>query len=141
VGLGLLAKGPLGAVAPGIVGLAWIVAGARSKPVLRLLASPTAWAVAVAVAAPWYAAMERANPGYLRHFTLYEHWGRLSQKGNRDFAPVWLYLATLPALLLPWARPRAHACASRSPATGCAARARPSGSRGRGRSGCSSSTR
>jgi 4-amino-4-deoxy-L-arabinose transferase-like glycosyltransferase len=102
VGLGLLAKGPLGAVLPALVALAWAVVGAPWKRVLRLFVSPTAIGVALAVAVPWYAAMEARNAGYLRHFLIYEHFGRFAEKGNREFAPVWLYVATLATFLLPW---------------------------------------
>jgi len=103
IGLGLLAKGALGAVLPALVGFTWAALGVRWDRVLRLLVSPTAWLVALAVAAPWYVLMERANPGYLEHFVLYEHWGRFSKKGPRGFAPVWLYAAALLGFLIPWA--------------------------------------
>lgn len=102
VGLGLLAKGPLGAVLPALVALAWAVVGAPWKRVLSLLFSPRSWGVALVVAAPWYVLMERANPGYLHHFLIYEHFGRFAEKGNREFAPVWLYVPTLATFLLPW---------------------------------------
>jgi 4-amino-4-deoxy-L-arabinose transferase-like glycosyltransferase len=102
IGLGLLAKGPLGAVVPALVALSWAVVGAGWKRVLSVLFSPLAWAVALAVAAPWYVLVERANPGYVEHFLVHEHLGRLAKEGTRDFAPVWLYAAALPLFLLPW---------------------------------------
>ena len=102
VGLGLLAKGPLGAVLPALVAISWAIVGAPWKRVLSLFVSPVAWGVALLVAAPWYVLMERANPGYLKHFLIYEHFGRFSAKGNREFAPFWLYVPTLAAFLLPW---------------------------------------
>ncbi len=102
VGLGLLAKGPLGAVLPALVALSWAVVGAPWKRVLSLFVSPTVIVTALAIAAPWYVLMERANPGYLEHFLIYEHFGRFSAKGNREFAPYWLYIPTLAAFLLPW---------------------------------------
>src|SRR5262249_28968484 len=102
VGLGLLAKGPLAGAVPAVVALAWGFVGVRWGALLRVLFSPIAWVVALAIAAPWYALMERANPGYLHHFLVYEHFGRYAEKGTRDFAPVWLYVAVLPWFLLPW---------------------------------------
>ncbi len=101
VGLGLLAKGALGAVLPALVGFTWAALGVRWDRVLRLLVSPLAWLTALVVAAPWYAVMEMRNPGYLAHFVLYEHWGRFSKAG-RSFAPVWLYAVTLLGFLIPW---------------------------------------
>ena len=40
--------------------------------------SPLSIGIALLVAAPWYALSERANPGYLRHFLVYEHFGRFT---------------------------------------------------------------
>jgi hypothetical protein len=102
VGLGLLAKGPLAVAATAAVAIAWGLVGVSWRRLLALAFSPLAWLVALAVAAPWYALCERANPGYLEHFVLYEHLRRFREAGHRDFAPVWLYAVTLPALLLPW---------------------------------------
>jgi 4-amino-4-deoxy-L-arabinose transferase-like glycosyltransferase len=102
VGAGLLAKGPLAAVVPGVVAISWGIVGAPWGRIVRVLLSPVAWGVALAIAAPWYALMESANPGYLRHFLVYEHFGRFGEKGTRDFAPVWLYAPVLLAGLFPW---------------------------------------
>ncbi|MFO0932982.1 MAG: glycosyltransferase family 39 protein [Planctomycetota bacterium] len=102
VGAGLLVKGPLAAVASALVAFAWAAAGVSWKATLRTLFSPVAWAVALAVAAPWYVLMERANPGYVEHFVVYEHFRRFREPGHRDFAPAWLYAAVLPLFLVPW---------------------------------------
>jgi len=102
VGLGLLAKGPIAAVVPVVVAVAWILAGAGWRPVVRALLSPTAWIAALAIAAPWYALMERANPGYLRHFLVYEHFRRFAEGGYREAHPFWIYVPLVPLGLLPW---------------------------------------
>ncbi len=102
VGLGLLTKGLLGIACPALVALAWGVAGIGWRRLLRVLVDPLAWGVALLVAAPWYAACEAANPGFLKHFLLYEHVRRFEQAGNRDFAPFWIYVPALVAFLLPW---------------------------------------
>lgn len=103
VGLGFLSKGLLGVACPALVALAWGFAGIGWRKVFRLLFDPLAWAVALLVAAPWYALSEAANPGFLEHFFLYEHVRRFREVGNRDFAPFWIYLPALLAFLLPWA--------------------------------------
>lgn len=102
IGLGLLAKGPLVVAATGVVAIAWGIAGVSWKRLLRIAASPLAVSLAILIAAPWYALCERANPGYLEHFLLYEHVRRYSEAGHRDFAPFWLYAAVMPLFLLPW---------------------------------------
>jgi 4-amino-4-deoxy-L-arabinose transferase-like glycosyltransferase len=102
LGLALLAKGALAFAIPGVVALSWVVVGVDVRRVLRVALSPTAWAVALAIAAPWYALVEARNPGYLEHFLLYEHWGRFSEKGHRDFVPWWLYVPVLAGMVAPW---------------------------------------
>ncbi len=102
VGLGLLAKGPLAAALPLVVAVSWVVVGVDARRVLRAVLSPVAWATALAVSAPWYVLMERANPGYLAHFLGYEHLRRFSEAGAKESHPVWLYAALLPVALLPW---------------------------------------
>ena len=62
-----------------------------------------ALAVAVAVAAPWYVAMELANPGYLQYFFLDRHLLGLvtaSQPHSRE--PWWYYVPVLLGGGLPW---------------------------------------
>jgi 4-amino-4-deoxy-L-arabinose transferase-like glycosyltransferase len=102
IGLALLSKGALGVLVPFLVAVAWIAVGAGMRRVARVAFSPLAWVVALAVAAPWYALVEARNPGYLAHFFVYEHVGRYTRPGHRNFAPLWLYLPVLIAMLLPW---------------------------------------
>jgi 4-amino-4-deoxy-L-arabinose transferase-like glycosyltransferase len=102
LGLGLLAKGALAIVLPALVAVAWTVVGSSPKRVLRIALSPVAWGVALAIAGPWYALVESRNPGFLRHFFVYEHFGRFTRKWHRDFVPFWLYVPVLLAMLAPW---------------------------------------
>jgi 4-amino-4-deoxy-L-arabinose transferase-like glycosyltransferase len=119
VGAGLLLKGPLAAVASALVAGAWAAAGVSWKATLRTLCSPVAWGVALAVAAPWYVLMERANPGYVEHFVVYEHFRRFRGPATAT-SRRWLYAAVLPLFLVPWTlllprAPSLRACRPHAP--------------------------
>ncbi len=102
VGLGLLAKGPLVVALLLLVALAWALAGVHVRHLLGIATSPTAWLVALAVAAPWYVAVERARPGWIEHFIGYEHLGRFTAGDHRSFHPFWFYVPVLLLYLVPW---------------------------------------
>ncbi|MFO1398220.1 MAG: glycosyltransferase family 39 protein [Burkholderiales bacterium] len=79
--IGLLAKGPVGVVLTVLPLAAWVVAQRAWRPAwLRVhwLAGSAALALVVV---PWYAAAERATPGFLEYFLIGEHWQRFTQPG------------------------------------------------------------
>ena len=102
VGCGLLVKGPLVVAVPGVVAAAWMVAGVSARRVRRVALSPWAWIVALLVAAPWYVLIERAHPGWIGHFAVYEHIGRFTVGDHRSFRPFWYYVPVALAYLAPW---------------------------------------
>ena len=102
IGLGLLVKGPLVAAVPFVVAVAWTVAGVAPRRALRVVLAPWAWLVALAVATPWYVLAERAHPGWIPHFLVYEHLGRFGEGDHRDFHPFWFYVPIVVLYLVPW---------------------------------------
>lgn len=81
LGAGLLAKG-LATVALAAMPIAAYALLARQvRPVVARLWSPAGIALALAVALPWYLAMERAQPGFSRYFFVGEHLQRYLQPG------------------------------------------------------------
>ncbi len=102
VGCGLLIKGPLVVVVPTLVAVGWIVAGVSWRSVLRMLFSPWAWGVALLIALPWYVLVERAQPGWVQHFIVYEHFGRFGTGDHRAFHPFWFYVPIVILYLTPW---------------------------------------
>ena len=103
VGCGLLIKGPLVVAVPFLVACAWMLAGLQPARVLRAIASPVSWAVALAIAAPWYVLVEQANPGWIAHFIEYEHFGRFNEGDHRSFRPFWFYVPIAVIYMMPWA--------------------------------------
>ena len=102
VGAGLLVKGPLVVAVPGLVAVAWAFAGVDRARLLRAAFAPWAWLVAIAIAAPWYVAVERAMPGWIEHFIVYEHFGRFSKGDHRAFHPFWFYVPIALLYMAPW---------------------------------------
>lgn len=102
VGCGLLIKGPLVVAVPGLVAIAWAVAGVDRRRLLGVIFSPVAWIVAFALATPWYIAIERAQPGWIQHFIVYEHFGRFNEGDHRAFHPFWFYVPIALVYMMPW---------------------------------------
>jgi 4-amino-4-deoxy-L-arabinose transferase-like glycosyltransferase len=103
--LAFLSKGLISVLLPGL----WVVGLAILFPKLRrgarALISPVGIALACAVAAPWFLAMQRRRPDFFHVFFYEQHFQRyLTAKYNRG-APWWFYLVVLPAGLLPWTFP------------------------------------
>jgi 4-amino-4-deoxy-L-arabinose transferase-like glycosyltransferase len=98
-GLALLTKGLIGVVFPfGIAGL-WLLSTRRLRLVAWLV--PTGL-LAIAVAAPWYLACQRANPEFFHYFFVTQHFERFTGNGfNNPMGPAF-YLVVLPLGLLPW---------------------------------------
>jgi len=79
--VGLLAKGPVALVLAALPIGAWVAwEGAWRDAWTRVpwLAGGT---LTLAVAGPWYWAMEQATPGFLYYFIVGEHWQRFTQAG------------------------------------------------------------
>ncbi len=74
------------------------------RPALKLL-SPGGMALAAAIAAPWFFAVQARRPDFFHTFFIEQHFQRyLTPKYSRG-APWWFYLALLPAGALPWTAP------------------------------------
>jgi 4-amino-4-deoxy-L-arabinose transferase-like glycosyltransferase len=116
--LALLAKGLIGIVLPLAVVGPWLLARRRWRAVAEGL-HPWSWLPALAVAAPWFVAMQLRFPEFYDYFIVEQHFRRYTQADFNNAQPFWFFLAVLPLLTLPWslAAPRAlrHALAERGP--------------------------
>uniref|UniRef100_A0A7C3UW09 Glycosyltransferase RgtA/B/C/D-like domain-containing protein n=1 Tax=Desulfobacca acetoxidans TaxID=60893 RepID=A0A7C3UW09_9BACT len=102
--VGFLSKGFIGLAFPLLIlgGYAWY----RHQPrLLSLVLDPRGWLVFLALTVPWFAAMEQAYPGFLRHHIVNEQILRfLGRREPADITPFplsgfWLFLFIW---LLPW---------------------------------------
>jgi 4-amino-4-deoxy-L-arabinose transferase-like glycosyltransferase len=103
VGLGVLTKGPIALLLPGLVILVWLAAERRLGDVRHLMVGWGALIV-LAVAAPWWVALylDRGwQPIY--DFFITENFGRYQSAMTTD-RPIWFFLPVLFAdILVPWA--------------------------------------
>jgi 4-amino-4-deoxy-L-arabinose transferase-like glycosyltransferase len=99
--LGLLAKGLIGAVLPGLVILAWLAAQRRPRLLLPLLWLP-GFALFLAVAAPWFLAMQARFPAFANYFFVVQHFKRFAESGFNNAQPFYFYPVVLALLTLPW---------------------------------------
>jgi hypothetical protein len=99
--LGVLAKGLIGLVLPGLVVVVWLVVSGQARTILRLV-SPLGLAVFALIAAPWFIAMQQQYPGFARYFFIYHHFERFTASGFNNPQPWWFFLVAVPLLTLPW---------------------------------------
>jgi 4-amino-4-deoxy-L-arabinose transferase-like glycosyltransferase len=99
--LGVLAKGLIGIVLPGMVLFLWLVAERRWMAMLRLLWLPGI-ALFLVIAAPWFVLMQQRFEGFAHYFFVVQHFQRYSQATFNNPQPFWFYVAVLLVLALPW---------------------------------------
>jgi 4-amino-4-deoxy-L-arabinose transferase-like glycosyltransferase len=98
---GVLAKGLIGIVLPGLVIVVWLLVLRRWRVLLSLAWWPGALLFLV-VAAPWFVLMQREFPDFLHYFFYVQHFARYAQGGFNNQQPAYFYAAVLLALAFPW---------------------------------------
>lgn len=98
---GVLAKGLIGVVLPALVLGPWLLARGRWRSVLALL-HPAGIALFLALAAPWFVAMQQRYPAFWDYFFVEQHFRRYAQAHFNNVQPWWFYVAVIPLLTLPW---------------------------------------
>ena len=99
--LGVLAKGLIGAVLPGLVLVVWL-AWNRRLVLMRQLAWLPGLALFLLVAAPWFVAMQLRFPDFLHYFFVYQQFQRFAEGGFNNPMPFWFYPPAVLLLILPW---------------------------------------
>jgi 4-amino-4-deoxy-L-arabinose transferase-like glycosyltransferase len=101
-GVGVLAKGLIGLVLPGLVMVVWVTLTRRWRQALRL-----PWfsglALFALVALPWFVWVERVHPGVFDYLIIGQHFGRYTGSTFNNPWPWWFYPLVLVGLLFPWA--------------------------------------
>ncbi len=100
----------LALLGPALIGSLAFVRGrpALKKAVLATAFSPWGWLLAAVLTAPWFVAVERANPGYAWFFFIHEHIARFTtheahrQGSNNWFLDKLYFVGILAVGLLPW---------------------------------------
>lgn len=99
--LGVLAKGLIGVVLPGMVLFIWLAWERRWKTMLDLLWWPGIVCFFL-VSAPWFILMQEEFESFLHYFFVVQHFQRFSAGGFNNPRPAWFYPAVLVGALLPW---------------------------------------
>ena len=100
-GLGVLAKGLIGIVLPGLIVLPWLLAQRRWRDTLALL-HPIGLLAGAMVVLPWMVAMQLRHDGFFDYFIIEQHFRRYASAAFNNQQPFWFYVAALPLLTLPW---------------------------------------
>jgi 4-amino-4-deoxy-L-arabinose transferase-like glycosyltransferase len=100
-GLGVLAKGLIGIVLPGLIVAPWLLAQGRWRQVLSLL-HPLGLLAFVAVVSPWMWVMQQRFVGFFDYFIIEQHFRRFTGTTFNNRMPFWFYWVVLPLLMLPW---------------------------------------
>jgi len=99
--LGILAKGLIGIVLPGMIVVIWLAWSRRFNLLRHLIWLPGLVLFAL-IAVPWFAAMQAHFPDFLNYFFVYNHFQRFTESGFNNPMPFWFYLPVILALTLPW---------------------------------------
>ncbi|QNK71892.1 glycosyltransferase family 39 protein [Variovorax sp. PAMC28562] len=99
--LGVLAKGLIGFVLPGAIFLAWCLVTGRFRAAWMLAWWP-GWCIFLAMAAPWFVAMQVRYPAFYDYFVVTQHFRRFAAAGFNNAHPFWFYGPVIVGLTLPW---------------------------------------
>ncbi len=100
-GVGMLIKGPIGLILPGIVILSYIVTTKKWR-LLREMNLFGGVLLVFVIAAPWYVWCEIRNPGYLRYFLWEENFVRYFTPHFNRREPWYYFLGVLLVGFIPW---------------------------------------
>ncbi|MBP9712992.1 MAG: glycosyltransferase family 39 protein [Sterolibacterium sp.] len=99
--LAILNKGLIGMALPAatlVVYTLW----QRDFSIWRKLHLVSGLALLLAVTAPWFIAVSRANPEFAHFFFIHEHFERFLTKAHGRYQPMWYFIPILLAGMLPW---------------------------------------
>ena len=99
--LAVLTKGLVGAVLP-ITAAGIYVIVQRDWKLLSRLYLVRGGLLFLAIAAPWFVLVSRANPEFARFFFIHEHFERFLTKEHDRYQPMWYFIPVLLIGIAPW---------------------------------------
>src|SRR4030095_7891056 len=100
-GLGVLTKGPIGALLPAMTMAMFLILTHNSRRA-RELPWIRGSLMFLAIVAPWFVAIAIEQPGFLAYFFLHENVARFSTTVHRHTGAWYYYLVVGAASLMPW---------------------------------------
>jgi 4-amino-4-deoxy-L-arabinose transferase-like glycosyltransferase len=101
LGLGTLAKGPVAPALAAVIIFLFVAAKREWRLILRTLWIPGI-AIYLAVALPWYVAVQLRNPDFFRFFILEHNLARFSTGVYHHPQPFWFFLPVFLLAMMPW---------------------------------------
>jgi 4-amino-4-deoxy-L-arabinose transferase-like glycosyltransferase len=101
MGLGLLVKGPVGALVPAAVLIVFFWVDGRPRALRRVFA-PVNLLIVAGLFVPWFAALVHAHPEFARYGLVEETFNRFFTPAFNRGQPFWYFGPMLLAALLPW---------------------------------------
>jgi 4-amino-4-deoxy-L-arabinose transferase-like glycosyltransferase len=114
--LAVLSKGLIGIVLPGAA-IFFFMLLKRDWGLVRRIRPIAGPLVFLAISAPWFVAVSRANPEFLHFFFIQEHFQRFTTAMHQRVEPAWFFLPVLAAGIAPWLLPFLRALRPRDDAT------------------------
>ena len=99
--LGTLAKGPVAPALGAVIIFLFVAAKREWRVILRTLWIPGI-VLYLAVALPWYVAVQLRNPEFFRFFILEHNLARFSTGVYHHPQPVWFFLPVFVLAMMPW---------------------------------------
>lgn len=99
--LGVLAKGLIGIVLPGIVVFTWLLIYHEWR-LLKQVHLISGCIIFLLIAAPWFILVQQANPEFFHFFFIEQHFSRYLTLSAGRYKPVWFFGGILLIGLFPW---------------------------------------
>jgi len=100
-GLGLLTKGLIALVLPGLVIFSWLTIGKQWHQLKRFY-----WfsgiGIFLLITLPWHILVQSHNPEFLHYYLVEQHYLRYSTTIAQHYQPIWWYLPIVLIGFLPW---------------------------------------
>ncbi|HEX4825945.1 MAG TPA: glycosyltransferase family 39 protein [Candidatus Polarisedimenticolaceae bacterium] len=101
VGAGMLVKGPVGALVPGLVLIAFFWTSGRPRA-LRRVFSPLNFVIVLGLFLPWFFALVHAHPEFFHYGVVEESLNRFFTKTFNRGQPFWFFGPVFIATTMPW---------------------------------------
>lgn len=101
-GIGVLAKGPVGAAIPLLAGVAFLWWERELKGAIRRFHVFAGFVLIAAIALPWFAVVMLKEPGFFDFYFVGEHFRRFFEPSYSHGGPIYYYVPVIAAGMLPW---------------------------------------
>lgn len=102
MGLGVMAKGPIGVAIPILAALIFLWSRRELTNVVNRFHVIGGFLLTAAICLPWFVAITLREPGFFDFYFIGEHFRRFFESSYSHGQPIYYYLAVIAGGLLPW---------------------------------------